>query len=118
MNNHVIAQDEDTLTAVADAVLAAWQQHHGISNGSAHTLIGQEGVAVFIEDAFSQAELTLACQKDGSDLLHRYLKRILEHVCTEQKQRLEQAVGRKVTSTGVSTDPMAGWAMCFYRFAP
>ena len=102
-------------TAVADSVLAAWQQHHGTSGGRAHALIGREGVAVFIENAFSQAETTLTAQQNGSDLLSRYVKQLLEYVCIEQSPRLEEATGCQVMSTSMCTDPAAGWAMCFFK---
>lgn len=107
--------DEALLTAVADDVLSAWRQDHGTAGGRAHTLVGPEGVAVFIENAFSQAEAALALQQSGSDLLNRYVRQLLEQVCVEQAARLEGATGCRVTSTGVSTDPAAGWAMCFFK---
>ncbi|MCA9970349.1 MAG: DUF2294 family protein [Anaerolineales bacterium] len=107
--------DETLLTSVADEVLTAWRQHHGTTGGRAHTLVGPEGVAVFIEEAFSQAETALAVQQSGSSLLSRYVRRLLEEVCAEQVERLEAATGRRVTSTGVSTDPVDGWAMCYFK---
>ncbi len=109
--------DDETLTAVANDVLSAWQQHHGTTSGNAHSMIGPEGVAVFIEEAFSPAEHALAARQKGNDLLNRYVKSLLEQVCADQQSRIALAAGRAVASTGVSADPAAGWVMCFFRLA-
>lgn len=107
--------DEDVLTAVAANVLAAWQCNHGTDHGRAHTLGGPEEVVVVIEDAFSQGELALAVQHPNGQLFDRYVRRLLEHVCAEQRERLASMTGRPVVSTGVSADPVAGWAICFFK---
>lgn len=109
--------DGDMLTAVADEVLSAWQQNHGTTHGNAYTMVGPEGVAVFIEEAFSPAEHALAAREMGNDLLNRYAKSLLEQVCADQQGRIASAAGRAVTTTGVSADPVAGWVMCFFRLA-
>lgn len=106
---------EDVLTAVAADVLSAWQRNHGTENGQAHTIVGPDEVVVVIEDAFSRGELALAAQQPGAPLFDRYVRQLLEHVCTEQRARLALAARRPVISTGVSTDPTAGWAICFFK---
>ncbi|MCA9975786.1 MAG: hypothetical protein KC413_08545 [Anaerolineales bacterium] len=106
---------DDVLTAVAADVLSAWQRNHGTENGRAHTVVGPEEIVVVIEDAFSRGELALAAQQPDDPLFARYVQQLLQHVCTEQRARLAVATGRPVVSTGVTTDPAAGWAICFFK---
>lgn len=109
-------EDKGLLATVAADVLDAWQNSHGTTNGEAYTMVGPQGLVVFIEDAFSRAELKLAEQREGSHLLNRYVRGLLQHVCREQVSRLERVTGRDIVGSGVSADLQAGWVMCFFRF--
>lgn len=117
MNSPLQKLNSVDLASLAQEFLLAWQRAHGTSTGSAHGMVGPEGVVVFIENAFSRAEINMAHQKEGSsnDLLQRYVRSLLEHVCVEQRAAVETAVSRPVISTGVSMDPEAGWVMCVFR---
>lgn len=107
--------NQKTLKAIAQDVLAAWQRNHGTDNGRAYALSGMSCLLVFVEDAFSQAELHLAEQEDSSTLNH-YAKGLLRHICAEQIGRLQMRTGKTVVSTSVSADPTAGWVMCLFKF--
>lgn len=112
-----IAQvDNKTLKKISDAVMHAWQQNHGTPDGNAHAIKGERCVLVFIEDAFTKAELQLAGQNKGQDqTLNLYVQSLLEHICQEQMDFVEQQMDCRVESTSVSADTVAGWAMCLFR---
>lgn len=105
----------EKMSTIAQDLLAAWQQAHGTRHGKAHSMAGPEGVVIFIEDAFSQAELKLTEQQSGCELLRRYAKGLLEQVCREQATHIAAVSGRSVIATGVSIDPQEGWLICFFR---
>ncbi len=112
----IVQLDNKMLNQIADEMLAAWQKNHGAKNGQAHAINGANCIVVFFEDAFTQAELHLAEQDAGQDdTLNRYVTCLLDHICQEQKASLEERIGTKITSTSVSADPMAGWAMCLFK---
>lgn len=113
--NQTVQVDKTMLDIVAQDVLAAWQRNHGTENGRAYAMIGTHCLVVFVEDAFSQAELHLAEQKSNGSTLKRYVNSLLRHICTEQAARLEDRTGRAVVSTSVSADPVAGWVMCLFK---
>lgn len=104
-----------TLNEIAQHVLAGWRRHHGTDTGEAFALAGDRCLVVFIENAFSRAEVSLAAQQSGDRTLERYVKSLLEHVCVEQAARLEATAHVRVISRSVSVDPEAGWVMCFYK---
>ena len=118
MQTHTaLGKQETMLTTVCKDILAAWRQAHGTSDGNAHAMVGPEGIVVFIEEAFCKAELRLAAQQQGEQLLNRYIHSLLTEMCREQVQQVETAVQRQVISTGVSTDLEAGWVMCVFKLA-
>lgn len=117
MNSNFPLANDVQLQSLADDFLRAWQRAHGTETGSAHAMVGPQGIVIFIENAFSRAELTVAHQGQGSstELLQRYVRSLLDHICLEERQRVETAVSRPILSTGVSMDPEAGWVMCVFR---
>lgn len=102
---------------VAERLLTAWRQAHGTDNGHAHVMAGPTALAVFIEEAFSRAELTLAGRREGHALLNRYVGSLLEEVCREQAGAVADVAQRPVVATGASLDPQAGWVMVVFKFA-
>lgn len=113
--SQTVQVNQKTLQMIAQDVLAAWQQNHGTDNGRAYALSGMNCLLVFVEDAFSQAELHLA-EQENSSTLHRYAKGLLRHICAEQVGRLQTRTGKTVVSTSVSADPTAGWVLCLFKF--
>lgn len=107
--------EEQPYTEIGNDLLAAWQRAHGIDCGEACTMVGPDGVAIVIENAFSKAELLMAQQRRGGDLLTRYARGLLAQVCEEQAQRVTAVAERPVRSTAISLDPEAGWVMCVFK---
>ena len=116
-HNAVIRTNVAPYEGVAAGLLAAWRRAHGTENGQAHVMAGPTGLAVFIEEAFSRAELTLAGRREGHALLNRYVGSLLEEVCREQTAAVAEVAQRPVVSTGASLDPQAGWVMVVFKFA-
>ncbi len=114
-----IAQvDNKTLMNISNTVMYAWQQNHGTQDGNAHAVKGMRCVLVFIEDAFTKAEMQLAGKDDApNQTLNLYVQSLLEHICREQTDFVEEQVGSRVVSTSISADTAAGWAMCLFKLA-
>ena len=66
----------------------------------------------------SKAELNLAAQPAGRNLICEYTEGLLDQVCHNLIARVEAAMGYKVVSTGLSFNLKAGWIMCFYKLSP
>ncbi|KAA3662202.1 MAG: DUF2294 family protein [Chloroflexi bacterium] len=108
--------DNQTLAKISKGLLTAWQQNHGAQDGKVYAIKGSSCILVFIEDAFTKAEMHLAEQDNGNNqTLNRYVQSLLAHICYEQKGFVAQQLDARVVSTSVSADTVAGWAMCIFK---
>lgn len=110
-------KEDVTLTNIGRELLLAWRRAHGTDTGTAHTMVGPDGLVVVIEEAFTKAELLMAEQQRGGEILTRYVRSLLAHVCQEQASQVETAVNKRVACTAVSLDPAAGWVICVFKLA-
>jgi hypothetical protein len=108
----------ESLSGLAQFLLKEWQQAHGTPHGAASALAGPDSFAIHLEDAFSKAELNLATQPAGQNLIFNYTEGLLDQVCHNLIARVEDATGHKVISTGFSFNLKAGWIICFYKLGP
>lgn len=102
-NNTLISSD--VLADLAQVLLQAWQEAHGVRLGEASSLVGPDQLAILIEGAFSQAERKLAQDQSGEALIRQYAKELLNQICEERLAQIERAVGRRVLSSSVNVNP-------------
>lgn len=103
------------LTDLAQYVAAEWWRAHGGPRSSVEAMAGPDSLAVFIENAFTKAELALAEQVRGRALLRQYADRLFDQVAQGMVSQVEAVTGREVASTGINVDPTSGWIMCLFR---
>jgi uncharacterized protein YbcI len=108
--------EENQIQALADDLLTAWYEAHSILGGKARALLAPHSLLIFIEDALSKAERTLADQPRGNLLLERYLQSLLQQIGLEKQELVERVTGRRVQSTGVQVDGAAGWVLFVFNF--
>ncbi|MBN1668319.1 MAG: DUF2294 family protein [Anaerolineales bacterium] len=103
------------LSDLAQDLLQAWQEAHGVTPGQATSLVGTDQLAILIEGAFSQAELKLAEDQAGEALIRQYAKELLVLICDERLDQIEKAVGRRVLSSGINVNPDTDQVMFIFK---
>lgn len=103
------------LDALADDFLVAWQEAHGFIGGQARPMVGRDRLAVLIEGAFSQAELKLAEQQSGGELLRHYAVELLQDISGQMYVRIEEVVNQPVISDSISVSPDCDLVMFVFR---
>lgn len=102
---------------LSDAILNAWQEGHGGSAEKAHIFHGKDGIVLMIPKALYEAELNLLrSYSNGSKLLDRYLRSILETVADEIALVFESSTEKTIGQAIPLVDLTAGWAIIFYNF--
>lgn len=95
----------DPLDLLAQDFLQAWQNAHGVKSGRVYALRGTDHMAIIIEDSFSQAERKLAKGQIGETLLRQYAVELLNQICDQMSDRIEQTTGREILSSDLSVNP-------------
>ena len=95
-------------------VLTMWQQVHGAPQGTVSVMTAQSGLMVLIENAFSQAELALA-QQSTDNLLQQYIESLARQILPELSSQVEQALGRPIETTSITSDLEQNWMMIFVK---
>jgi uncharacterized protein YbcI len=95
----------DPLELLAQDFLQAWQDAHGVATGRAYALSGFDHLAIIIEDSFSKAEHKLAEDQIGEALLRQYAEELLNRICDQMSERIQQVVERKVGISHVNVNP-------------
>lgn len=106
--------DED-LDALADDFLSAWQTAHGFAGGQARALVGPDRLAILVEGAFSLAELKLAEQQRGGELLRHYAYELLQDIRDQMSDRIFDVLSQPVLSGCVNVNPDSDQVMFVYR---
>ena len=96
-------------------LLTLWQQAHGAPLGTVTVTSVQNGLLVFLENAFSKAELALSQQSTDS-LLPQYIDRLTNQILPVLTGRVEHLLGRKTTTAGVTSNIEENWMMIVIRF--
>lgn len=109
--------DESRMTALAQDVWKEWSSAHGAVTGEANALIGPACFAVQIEGAFTRAEKLLAEQNNGRALLTEYLESLGREVSARLARRVEETLGRRVSSISTAVNLDAGWVICVFELA-
>ena len=110
-----MSSPHDHLDELAQDFLKAWQEAHGVKSGRAFALSGFDHLAIIIEDSFSQAERKLAEGRNGDILLRQYAVELLNQICDQMSDRIEQAVGRTVRTSHVNVDPETDQVMFTFK---
>jgi membrane protein DedA with SNARE-associated domain len=106
---------KDRFTSLAEAILDAWRLSHGPDNASFTITTTPDRLTLRIEPAFTPAELQLAQDHQGNDLVRRYVARLFDSACAEQTASFEVSSGRAIISREVSVNPQAGWVSCIFN---
>ena len=96
-------------------LLNLWQQAHGAPLGTVTVTSVQNGLLVFLENAFSQAELALV-QQTTDNLLPQYIDRLTNQILPVLTSRGDQLSGRKTTTASVNSNIEQNWMMIIIRF--
>jgi uncharacterized protein YbcI len=94
--------------------LALWQQAHGAPEGSVSVMTIQNGLIVFMENVFSQAELALARQTDNR--LRQYIDSLAQQMKPLLASRVEQVVGRSFSAISITSNMEQNWLMILLKF--
>ena len=105
----------DPLDFLAQGFLQAWQDAHGGKSGRAYALSGPDHLAIIIEDSFSQAERKLAEGQTGEALLRQYAVELLNQICDQMSERIQQVVGRQVRASNVNVNPETDQVMFVFK---
>jgi uncharacterized protein YbcI len=100
-----MSSPHDPLDLLAQDFLLAWQEAHGVKSGQAFALSGFDHLAIIIEDSFSQAEHKLAEDQNSEALLRQYAAELLNQICDQMSERIQQVAGRKVRACHVNVNP-------------
>ena len=106
----------DPMDLLAQDFLKAWQEAHGVKSGRANALIGLDRLAIIIEDSFSQAERKLAEGQSGGTLLRQYAVELLNQICDQMSEHIQQVTGRQVRSSDVNVSPETDQVMFIFKF--
>lgn len=95
VNDHQNNSPADNWQAtLGQELLTLWQQAHGAPLGTITVTSVQNGVLVFLENAFSKAELALTRQSTDT-LLPQYIDRLINQILPVLTSHVEQLSGRK-----------------------
>lgn len=108
-------ESKKTLAVVADEILEAWYQAHGVRNGSAQVMVGENSVAVCIENGLSVGERQMAGEARGRDLLDQYVRKLMLGVCHSLIPSVEAATEQSVQFVEIHADSAVGWIMCVFK---
>jgi uncharacterized protein YbcI len=106
----------DPIDMLAQDLLKAWQEAHGVKSGRACALSGPDHIAIIIEDSFSQAERKLAEGQIGETLLRQYAVELLNQICDQMSEHIQQVAGRQVVSSDVNVSPEIAQVMFIFKF--
>jgi uncharacterized protein YbcI len=111
----VMPSPRDSLDGLAQDFLQAWQEAHGVKSGRVSALSGSDHLAIIIEDSFSQAERKLAEGQSGEALLRQYAAELLNRICDQMSERIQQVVGRQVKASNVNVNPETDQVMFVFN---
>jgi uncharacterized protein YbcI len=103
------------LDLLAQDFLQAWQDAHGVRSGQVSVLSGSDHLAIIIEESFSQAERKLAEGQSGEALLRQYAEKLLNQICDQMSERIQQVVGRQVRASNVTVNPETDQVMFVFN---
>jgi uncharacterized protein YbcI len=106
----------DPLDLLAQDFLKAWQEAHGVKSGQACALSGPDHLAIIIEGSFSQAERKLAEGQLGETLLRQYAVELLNQICDQMSEHIQQVTSRQVVSSDVNVSPETDQVMFIIKF--
>lgn len=115
-HNESRRRDPDGIEGLASMFLEEWMGGRGIG-GSAHPLTGSYYVALLIENAFAPAELKLAKEPGGRDLLSRYAGELLQEMSERMIGAVEQTMNRRVISVKSSAMVDADCVVSIFKLA-
>jgi hypothetical protein len=110
-----LRMETENLSVLARDLTQAWTRAHGAPTATGSPLAGSDGLAVRIDDAFSEAERYTATSPAGRVLVQQYTELLLEQVGDDLITRVEGALDRSVVSTGVASNVEAGWVMVYFQ---
>jgi uncharacterized protein YbcI len=110
-----MSSPRDPLDLLAQDFLLAWQNAHGVRSGRVSALRGSDHLAIIIEDSFSQAERKLAEGQSGEALLRQYAHELLNQICDQMSERIQQVVGRRVRASNVNVNPETDQVMFVFN---
>ena len=116
VNGHQNSSPADNWQAtLGQELLTLWQQAHGAPLGAVTVTSVQSGLLVFLENAFSKAELALT-QQSTDNLLPQYIDRLTNQILPLLTSCVEQLSGRKTTTASVTSNIEQNWMMIIIRF--
>jgi len=96
-------------------LLALWQQVHGAPEGAVQVIASQNGLLVFMENVFSQAELSLARQA-RDNVLEQYIDSLSHQILPTLTSRLAQLSDQQIGTTSITSNIEQNWMLVFIRF--
>lgn len=97
-------------------LLTLWQQAHGAPEGEVSVMTVQNGLMVLMENAFSQAELTLARQS-RDNILQQYIDSLSHQILPILTRHVKQISGQQIETTSITSKIEQNWMMVFIKFA-
>ncbi len=113
-----LSQAYENATALGEVLRQAWQQAHGSSRSLVSTLVGADSLAVLIEEAFTEAELTLSQTAEGQVLLQRYMENLMAQIEPQISKQAQTIIGQPVIALEMSPNFKLGWLICLLKFGP
>jgi hypothetical protein len=95
--------------------LVLWQQAHGAPQGTVSVTTSQNGVMLLIENAFSQAERTLARQSTDKRL-QQYIDSLTHQIMPMLTSRVEQLLRQPIGFTSITSNIEQNCMMVFLKF--
>ena len=114
-NNTVLNLNNKKRDMLGQEILTLWQRAHGAPHGAVSVMAVKSGLVLFLENVFSQAELTLA-QQSTDNLLQQYIDSLAHQIVSLLTSRIEQEMDQTVVATTISSNIKQNWMMVIIKF--
>ena len=112
-NQALLAQKK--LDSIGEKFLSMWQDVHGAPEGTVKVMVGQNGLMIFLENAFCKAEIVLA-EKEEDRLLQQYINHLTEQMLPILTDHVEETINAPVKATSITSNIGQEWIMVFLKF--
>jgi uncharacterized protein YbcI len=106
------------LSQITTEATNIWQLFHGSITAKAHVVLGENSLAILLENALSPAERKLASEGKSALKLQKYYAAVVSMACNALKMELENFLQTKIIFAGQSMDLKTGWVMCIFQTEP
>ena len=101
--------------AFESAVLEIWHEAHGDDSSKISSTWGQQRIGVMIENVLFKAEQMLARSEAGSEVVEKYVQRLMQDALEDNLAKLSELGGREIEAVRVKISPEERCLMAIFR---